>query len=197
MGGLQTEKPGVQNPMRMLFETKKFGTEGNRPTFEKPARPAAEEWSLLRGYLTARRISAGTEPSPPRWSLLGPAETAARIQDAMSEERHRHFLTEESEGRPWASWLTSRMDIPGAREGLAELKSLVVPEGEHRRVEERVLLDLFFIWSRLLRVLHPSPARSWMVSHNDYLGAQPIEALRRGRTAEVVAAVDNQEQGTI
>ena len=60
---------------------------------------------------------------------------------------------------------------------------------------ERRLLDLEYVMSRLLRLYPPAVADTWLASHNSHLGARPIDVLKASGALPVVQAIDAEEQG--
>jgi hypothetical protein len=60
---------------------------------------------------------------------------------------------------------------------------------------ERRLLDLEYVMSRLLRLYPPAVADTWLASHNAHLGARPIDVLKTSGALPVVQAIDAEEQG--
>jgi hypothetical protein len=60
---------------------------------------------------------------------------------------------------------------------------------------ERRLIDLEYVMSRLLRLYPPNVADTWLVSHNAHLGARPIDVLKTSGALPVVQAIDAEEQG--
>lgn len=67
-----------------------------------------------------------------------------------------------------------------------------VPDAENRaRVEA-----LEYVLARLCATLEPESARKWLEGFNAHLGnRRPIDLLRDGRVAEVIAAVEAMETG--
>ncbi|MBI4472705.1 MAG: DUF2384 domain-containing protein [Acidobacteria bacterium] len=68
-----------------------------------------------------------------------------------------------------------------------------IPDAENRtRVEA-----LEFALSRLTAFLAPDTARKWLMGSNAHLGdRRPIDLLRLGRVAEVIAAIEQFETGS-
>jgi len=60
---------------------------------------------------------------------------------------------------------------------------------------ERRVVDLEYVLSRLLRVYPRRVAETWLVSHNAHLGARPIDVLRLNGPVPVIEAVDAAEHG--
>jgi hypothetical protein len=60
---------------------------------------------------------------------------------------------------------------------------------------ERRLLDLEYVMSRLLRLYPPAVADAWLASHNAHLGARPIDVLKASGALPIVQAIDAEEQG--
>ena len=56
---------------------------------------------------------------------------------------------------------------------------------------------LEYVLSRLLHTMHPSTARKWLRGFNAHLGnRQPLFLLERGRVADVLAALEQDELGS-
>ena len=67
-----------------------------------------------------------------------------------------------------------------------------VPDLQNRNKVEA----LEFVLSRLTTFLSPETARKWLLGVNAHLGGQrPVDLLRQGRVAEVMAAVEQLETG--
>ena len=61
---------------------------------------------------------------------------------------------------------------------------------------QRALLDVDYIMARLYQIWTPDVAAIWLESPNPHLGgARPMEVLRQGGAAEVIAAIDAADEG--
>lgn len=59
-----------------------------------------------------------------------------------------------------------------------------------------LLADLSFVWERATEDLADEAVRLWLSSANRFLGDQPLEAIRVGGLAEVLAARDAHLEGS-
>jgi hypothetical protein len=60
---------------------------------------------------------------------------------------------------------------------------------------ERRVVDLEYVMSRLLRLYPRDVAQTWLLSHNAHLGSRPIEVLKLSGALPVIEAIDAEEQG--
>jgi hypothetical protein len=60
---------------------------------------------------------------------------------------------------------------------------------------QRRVLDLDYVMSRLLQLYPPEQARLWLRSHNAHLGARPVDVLRQRGVAPVIQAIDAEAEG--
>lgn len=60
---------------------------------------------------------------------------------------------------------------------------------------QRRVLDLDYVMSRLLQLYPPDLAREWLRSHNAHLGARPVDVLRQRGVAPVIQAIDAEAEG--
>ena len=60
---------------------------------------------------------------------------------------------------------------------------------------ERRVVDLDYLWTRLLLLFTPRQAEIWMTSYNAHLGARPVDVLRLRGAVPVVQAIDAEAQG--
>lgn len=68
-----------------------------------------------------------------------------------------------------------------------------IPDADNRTKVEA----LEFVLSRLTTFLSPETAGKWLMGMNAYLGdRRPIDLLRQGRVAEVIAAIEQSETGS-
>ena len=62
-------------------------------------------------------------------------------------------------------------------------------------VSRRKLIDLDYVWGRLLQLYPERQAKTWMSSPNAHLGARPIDVLRVRGAGPVIDAIDAEEEG--
>jgi uncharacterized protein (DUF2384 family) len=62
-------------------------------------------------------------------------------------------------------------------------------------VSRRRLIDLDYVWGRLLQLYPERQAKTWMSSPNAHLGARPIDVLRVRGAGPVIDAIDAEEEG--
>lgn len=60
---------------------------------------------------------------------------------------------------------------------------------------QRKVLDLDYVMSRLLQLYPQKQAEIWLESHNSHLGARPIDILRLRGAGSVVEAIDAEAEG--
>jgi hypothetical protein len=60
---------------------------------------------------------------------------------------------------------------------------------------ERRLLDLDYVYARLLQLFPAEQADIWLHSMNSYLGARPIDVLRLRGAVPVIEAIDAEAEG--
>lgn len=60
---------------------------------------------------------------------------------------------------------------------------------------QRRLLDLDYVMSRLLQLYPEEQARIWLSSQNSHLGGRPVDVLRLRGAAPVVGAIDAEAEG--
>jgi uncharacterized protein (DUF2384 family) len=59
----------------------------------------------------------------------------------------------------------------------------------------RAVLDLDYVWGRLLQLYPQRQAEVWLSSPNAHLGARPVDVLRLRGAAPVIDAIDAEEEG--
>jgi uncharacterized protein (DUF2384 family) len=62
-------------------------------------------------------------------------------------------------------------------------------------VSRRRLIDLDYVWGRLLQLYPQKQAEIWLHSPNSHLGARPIDVLRVRGAGSVIDALDAEEEG--
>jgi hypothetical protein len=62
--------------------------------------------------------------------------------------------------------------------------------------DERRMVDLEWVWDRLVSETTVEVARGWLTHHNAFLGTAPVAALADGSAGEVVAAWDAEQAGS-
>ena len=62
-------------------------------------------------------------------------------------------------------------------------------------VSRRRLIDLDYVWGRLLQLYPQKQAEIWLRSPNSHLGARPIDVLRVRGAGPVIDALDAEEEG--
>jgi hypothetical protein len=60
---------------------------------------------------------------------------------------------------------------------------------------QRRVLDLDYVMSRLLQLYPQDQARIWLRSHNAHLGARPVDVLRQRGVTPVIQAIDAEAEG--
>lgn len=60
---------------------------------------------------------------------------------------------------------------------------------------ERRVIDLEYVLSRLLRLYPRDVAQTWLLSPNAHLGSRPIDVLKLSGALPVIEAIDAEEQG--
>jgi hypothetical protein len=60
---------------------------------------------------------------------------------------------------------------------------------------QRRVLDLDYVMSRLLQLYPKEQAHIWLQSHNSHLGARPLDVLRSRGAGPVVDAIDAEAEG--
>lgn len=89
------------------------------------------------------------------------------------------------------SQLARLLDVDRSR--ISRWLKAEIPDAENRTKVDA----LEFALSRLTTFLSPETARKWLMGINAYLGdRRPIDLLRQGRVAEVIAAIEQFETGS-
>lgn len=79
---------------------------------------------------------------------------------------------------------------------LSQMRSTQTVEGElDDRTGDRLRLDLEYVWRRLSYLFSDRQGKIWLESNNLVLDGRPLDAIRNGNIADVIYAIDVEEQG--
>ena len=136
-----------------------------KKSVKKSARGTAKR-SVARARTQAPLQGEISATIPPRERLIG-------LVEGLGNNRVAEFL-EASPSQP-SQWRSGK-------EGIS-------PENERR------VVDLDYVMTRLLQLFPKEQASIWLTSYNAHLGATPVDVLRLRGAGPVVQAIDAEAQG--
>jgi hypothetical protein len=125
--------------------------------------------------VVVKRPSGGGSPkkSPNAPAVVSPEDKLDRLVEGFGNNKVAELLdVSPSQPSRWRS----------RKEGIAS-------------ENERRVVDLEYVMSRLLRLFPRDVAQTWLLSHNAHLGSRPIDVLKLSGALPVIEAIDAEEQG--
>ncbi len=163
-------------------------------------------WGALHADPSESPTQAETRATPPAAYLWfdaiarygAPAVTDARARRLAAKSLARTLSARVREfavaGELPAADVTSATTIPDLLTGMLEAETADGANTDDASIR-RLRLNLEYVWARLLMVYPERQSRIWLESYNFNVGTRPVDALRLGKAADVIRAVDIEEQG--